>query len=96
MSYEIDLDTCTTSPEVLDWIMQVDGKVWATPTVLAGLVRALNDDGLTLIVIEHDIDFVDRIADRVTVLDQGSIFREGSIGEIRADEDVREIYLGGA
>jgi branched-chain amino acid transport system ATP-binding protein len=61
---------------------------------IAALVTELNEEGMTLIVIEHDIDFVDRIADRVTVLNQGSIFREGDIDEIRADEEVREIYLG--
>jgi hypothetical protein len=41
--YEIDLETCTTSAQVLDWIMQVAGKTWATDTVLAGLVRAFDD-----------------------------------------------------
>jgi branched-chain amino acid transport system ATP-binding protein len=51
-------------------------------------------DGVALIVIEHDIDFVESIADRVTVLDQGSIFREGSIEEIKADPEVKRIYLG--
>jgi len=63
---------------------------------IAKLARELNDDGITLIVIEHDIDFVDRIADRVTVLNQGEIFREGSIEEIRSDPEVRKIYLGEA
>jgi branched-chain amino acid transport system ATP-binding protein len=61
---------------------------------IADLVRALNDDGITFVVIEHDIDFVDRIADEVTVLHQGSVFREGEIEEIRADDEVRKIYLG--
>jgi len=61
---------------------------------IADLVRALNDDGITFVVIEHDIDFVDRIADEVTVLHQGSVFREGGIEEIRADDEVRKIYLG--
>jgi hypothetical protein len=41
--YEIDLDTCTTSAEVLDWLCQVAGKVWADDAVLAGLVRAIDD-----------------------------------------------------
>jgi branched-chain amino acid transport system ATP-binding protein len=63
---------------------------------IADLVTQLNEEGITFVVIEHDIDFVDRIADEVTVLDQGGIFREGSIEEIRADEGVREIYLGGS
>lgn len=39
--YAIDLDRCTTSAEVLDWIIQVAGKSWATDCVLASLIRAL-------------------------------------------------------
>jgi hypothetical protein len=41
--YEIDLDTCTSSAEVLDWISQVAGKTWADDTTVAGLIRALDD-----------------------------------------------------
>ncbi|AGB37298.1 ABC transporter ATP-binding protein [Natronococcus occultus] len=63
---------------------------------IAELLREIaGDDGVALIVIEHDIDFVETIADRVTVLDGGSIFREGSIEEIKADPEVKRIYLGG-
>jgi hypothetical protein len=42
-SYEIDLDSCTSSAQVLDWIAQVSHKTWATDRVLAGLIRALDD-----------------------------------------------------
>ena len=62
---------------------------------IADLVTSLNDDGIAFIVIEHDIDFVERIAEEVTVLHQGEVFREGAIEEIRADPEVRRIYLGG-
>jgi hypothetical protein len=41
--YAIDLERFTSSAEVLDFIMQVAGKTWATDACLAGLVRALND-----------------------------------------------------
>ena len=41
--YEIDLDSCRHSPEVLDWICQITGKSWADNACIAGLVRALND-----------------------------------------------------
>lgn len=41
--YEVHLDRCTTSAEVLDWICQVAGKTWANDATLAGLVRALDD-----------------------------------------------------
>lgn len=62
---------------------------------IADLVTALNGDGIAFVVIEHDIDFVARIADEVTVLHQGAVFREGPIEQIRTDEEVRRIYLGG-
>jgi branched-chain amino acid transport system ATP-binding protein len=62
---------------------------------VANLVTELNDDGIAFVVIEHDIDFVARIADEVTVLHRGAIFREGPIEAIRTDDEVRRIYLGG-
>lgn len=42
-AYEVDLEQCTTSAEALDWIVQVTMKVWATDTIIADLVRALDD-----------------------------------------------------
>lgn len=65
-------------------------------TRVAELLRSLNADGLTFVVVEHDIDFVEQVADTVTVLHQGECFRQGSIEAIRDDGEVRRIYLGGA
>ena len=62
----------------------------------AQVLRHLNGDGLTIIVVEHDIAFVREVAQRVTVLHQGSVFAEGSVAEITAHDDVRRIYLGQA
>lgn len=42
MDYEIDLDECRTSAQVLDWICQIAHKTWATDAVLAALVRQLD------------------------------------------------------
>ncbi|MFD1641419.1 ABC transporter ATP-binding protein [Halohasta litorea] len=61
---------------------------------VAELIRSLHDDGMTFLVVEHDMEFVRRISDQVTVLNQGEIFRQGPIEEIEADEAVRRIYLG--
>lgn len=41
--YEVDLGSCRSSPEVLDWIYQITGKPWADDAVLAGFVRAIGD-----------------------------------------------------
>lgn len=61
---------------------------------VAELIRSLHADGMTFLVVEHDMEFVRQISEQVTVLNQGSIFRQGSIEEIEADEEVRRIYLG--
>jgi branched-chain amino acid transport system ATP-binding protein len=62
---------------------------------IAGIVRELAREA-TVVVIEHDIDFVRGIADDVTVMHKGRVLREGSIAEIERDEEVRRIYLGEA
>jgi len=49
---------------------------------------------IAVLIIEHDMDLVFRIARRITVLVQGSVLVEGSPEEIAADQRVREVYLG--
>jgi branched-chain amino acid transport system ATP-binding protein len=61
---------------------------------VAELIRSLHDDGMAFLVVEHDMEFVREISERVTVLNQGAVFREGPIEEIETDEAVRRIYLG--
>ena len=48
----------------------------------------------SLIVIEHDMEFVRQIARRVTVLHQGHVLKEGSFDFVKSDEEVIEVYLG--
>jgi branched-chain amino acid transport system ATP-binding protein len=58
------------------------------------MVLALNHDGMTVLVVEHDMAFVRQIARTVTVLHFGRTFARGTIAEITANEGVQEIYLG--
>jgi urea transport system ATP-binding protein len=51
-------------------------------------------EGRSVIVIEHDMDFVEKIASKVTVLHQGRLLAEGPMNEVKANEDVIEVYLG--
>lgn len=48
----------------------------------------------TLVIVEHDMAFVRQIADVVTVMHMGSLLAHGSIGDIEANERVRDVYLG--
>ncbi len=50
--------------------------------------------GRSVVVIEHDMDFVRSIAHRVTVLHQGKVLAEGSMAKVQADPRVVEVYLG--
>jgi urea transport system ATP-binding protein len=48
----------------------------------------------TVIIVEHDMDFMRRWADSVTVLHQGRVLSEGSVSQVQADRGVQEVYLG--
>ena len=48
----------------------------------------------TLVVIEHDMDFVRRLNSTVTVLNEGKVLAEGSLEEMEKNEEVMEAYLG--
>jgi branched-chain amino acid transport system ATP-binding protein len=57
------------------------------------LLLRLPDD-LTMLVIEHDMSLVFRIAKRITVMVDGAVLVEGTPAEIRVNKDVRDVYLG--
>jgi branched-chain amino acid transport system ATP-binding protein len=61
---------------------------------LAGIFRDLAARGLTQIVVEHDMQFVGSVAERVIVLDRGRLIADGPPTAIRADERVVAAYLG--
>ena len=62
---------------------------------LAELLRSLRADHLTILLVEHDMEFVMSLVDRIVVLDFGSKLCEGEPAAIRSDARVQEAYLGG-
>ena len=69
-----------------------------TPALRAELLEHIlalrTRDGVTLLIVEHDLDFVMRASDRVVVMNDGRVIAEGTADEVRADERVVDAYLG--
>jgi branched-chain amino acid transport system permease protein len=61
---------------------------------LASSLRALADAGRGVLLVEHDMGLVGRVADRVTVLDAGRVIASGTFAEIQREPSVRRAYLG--
>ena len=59
----------------------------------ADLLKSISGDN-TVLVIDHDMEFIRRLESNVTVLNQGSVLCEGSMDEIQRDPNVIEVYLG--
>jgi neutral amino acid transport system ATP-binding protein len=62
---------------------------------LAGRIRALNAEGVTFVIVEHDMEFVMGLCDQVSVMHNGCSLTEGPPEQVRSDPAVLEAYLGG-
>ena len=61
---------------------------------LGELLRKLRGEGVTILIVEHDMDFVMKLVDRLVVMNFGSKLVEGAPAAVRADERVQAAYLG--
>jgi branched-chain amino acid transport system permease protein len=61
---------------------------------LGDVLRKLRDEGVTILIVEHDMDFVMKLVNRLVVMNFGQKLVEGSPAAVRADERVQAAYLG--
>jgi ABC-type branched-subunit amino acid transport system ATPase component len=87
--------TLAQRPRVLLLDEPTAGMSPAETARIGELIAAL-DRSLTIVIVEHDIDVVFRLADRISVLHEGRVIAEGTAQQIRGDVRVNEVYLGKA
>jgi branched-chain amino acid transport system permease protein len=85
-----------TRPSVLLLDEPTAGAGLAEVELLADVVRAVSSAGLTIVLVEHNLRLVRRVADRVTVLAAGRAIASGSIDEVAENEAVLHAYFGGS
>lgn len=87
--------TLAGKPELLALDEPTSGMVSKERLEIMELIRKIaREQGLTVLFIEHDMDVVFSISDKITVMHYGSVIAQGTPDEVRQNEEVRKAYLG--
>jgi ABC-type branched-subunit amino acid transport system ATPase component len=80
-------------PQILLLDEPVSGVQPAMIEKIFSMLQELKKQGRTIILIEHDMDFVSRISDKIIVMDEGRKIAEGSADDIKNNREILEAYL---
>lgn len=91
----LDIALSTISKPDLVFLDEPTAGLSVDETKITGeIVKNLNKQGITFIVVGHDMDFVKQTASKVSLLHLGKMFIEGSVDKVLSNKDVNDIYLG--
>ena len=84
-----------TEPEILLLDEPMAGVNPALGERIGGYLLELQQDGLTMLMVEHEMSVVERLCDPIIVMAQGEVLAEGTMDQIRSDQRVLDAYLNG-
>ena len=91
----LDIALSTISKPDLVFLDEPTAGLSVDETRITGeIVKSLNKQGITFIVVGHDMDFVKQTASKVSLLHLGKMFIEGTVDKVLSDKGVNDIYLG--
>ena len=91
----LDIALSTISKPDLVFLDEPTAGLSVDETRVTGeIVKNLNKQGITFVVVGHDMDFVKQTATKVSVLHLGKMFIEGSVDKVLSDKGVNDVYLG--